>query len=198
MAAITVNKSTTIGGLAFSGIQSIEEEGELSLETTPAACASGTLTTRTDNDTGVATVATGHGITTSDVVDVVWTGGKRVGCTVTATTSTTISIDAGSGDNLPVTTTALTVAKCTNLSAVLTGTNLVAIAISCQKACIVRLRGSTTDHLTVELAANGVYIWSTGNGDNPVTGDSIDTCRVSNKDSSNANRIRAGFLYAAV
>lgn len=76
----------------------------------PAALA-GTLTTRTDDDTGVVTVAAGHGITASDTVDVYWTGGRRYGVDVTAVTSTTISIDIGSGDNLPAASTAVTIVK---------------------------------------------------------------------------------------
>ena len=43
----------------------------------------GSLTTRTDNDTGVATLAGGHGIVTSDKVDVFWAGGRRYGMTAT-------------------------------------------------------------------------------------------------------------------
>ncbi len=60
------------------------------------------LTTRTDADTGILTVATGHGVTTNDTLDVFWSAGRIHGMTVTGTTSTTISIDGGSGDDLPV------------------------------------------------------------------------------------------------
>jgi hypothetical protein len=74
----------------------------------PAGIA-GTLSTRTDNATGVLTVPTGHGITTANMVDVYWSGGRRYGATVTGTTSTTISFNVGSGTNLPIATTAIVV-----------------------------------------------------------------------------------------
>lgn len=84
---------------------------------------SGTLSTRTDNDTGVVTVSSGHGITDTDTVDVYWTGGKRYNVDVTATTSTTISIDAGSGDNLPSAATAVTIVKQVAFNVLIDGDN---------------------------------------------------------------------------
>jgi hypothetical protein len=71
----------------------------------------GTLTTRTDNDTGVATLGSGHGLTDADMVSVYWEGGRRYGVDVTATTATTVSIDGGAGDNLPDESTPLVVTK---------------------------------------------------------------------------------------
>lgn len=64
------------------------------------AAQTGTLTTRTDNDTGVATLSTGHGIETADVVDVYWASGVRYGMTATVATNA-ITIDGGAGDSLP-------------------------------------------------------------------------------------------------
>ncbi len=78
-----------------------------------SAAIAGTLSTRTDNDTGVVTVAAGHGITAADTVIVTWvdTGVRyyRYNVDVTATGSTTISIDAGAGTNLPLATAAVTI-----------------------------------------------------------------------------------------
>jgi hypothetical protein len=73
------------------------------------AAQTGTLSTRTDNDTGVATLTTGHGIVTSgDKVDVYWSGGVRYGMTATVATND-VTIDGGGGDNLPAQSTAVTV-----------------------------------------------------------------------------------------
>lgn len=66
-----------------------------------AAQCDATLTTRTDNDTGVVTAATGHGIEGGDVVDVYWSGGVRYGMDVTDVTDNAITVDGGAGDNLP-------------------------------------------------------------------------------------------------
>jgi len=74
------------------------------------AAQTGTLTTRTDDDTGIATLSTGHGIETADVVDVYWSGGVRYGMDATVSVNE-ITIDGGAGDNLPVQDTAVTVVE---------------------------------------------------------------------------------------
>jgi len=71
-------------------------------------CYAGSLSTRTDNDTGVCTVVeTNHGITVSHTVAVWWAAGKRTGMSVTAVSGTVITVDGGSGDNLPALSTAI-------------------------------------------------------------------------------------------
>ena len=65
-----------------------------------AAQTDGALGTRTDNDTGVVQLSTGHGILTADVVDVYWVGGVRYGMDATVSTND-VTIDGGAGDNLP-------------------------------------------------------------------------------------------------
>jgi len=72
------------------------------------AAQTGTLTTRTDDDTGVATLSTGHGIESDDVVDVYWAGGIRYGMTATVAVNA-VTVDGGDGDNLPIQDTAVTV-----------------------------------------------------------------------------------------
>jgi hypothetical protein len=74
----------------------------------------GSLTTRTDNDTGVVTAGAGHGIATSDKVDVHWAidGVRYVRRGMTATVDgNNITVDAGAGSNLPAQDTAVVVAK---------------------------------------------------------------------------------------
>lgn len=69
----------------------------------------GTLSTRTDGDTGVCTLSSGHLITVSDTVSVWWSGGDRKGMTVTAVNGSLVTVDAGTGDNLPATSSAVDV-----------------------------------------------------------------------------------------
>lgn len=79
----------------------------------PAAKA-GALTTRTDANTGIITLASGHGITTSHIVDLYDTAGTtriRKNMTVTAADDTTITVDGGSGTDLPVVSTPLNVGR---------------------------------------------------------------------------------------
>ncbi len=69
---------------------------------------SGTLTARVDADTAVLTLASGHGITDADTVDVYWDGGHRNSVTVAAYDVATITVDAGTGDDFPAEDTTIT------------------------------------------------------------------------------------------
>ena len=68
----------------------------------PAAKA-GTLSARTDDNTGVVTLAAGHGLEVGDVVDVYWSGSGnyRYGMDVTVVDGNDVTVDGGAGaDNL--------------------------------------------------------------------------------------------------
>jgi len=81
-----------------------------------AVTADGTLTTRSDDDTGVLTMDDGmHGIATGDVVDVQWADGSRLAITVGTVAGTTVPIDGGRGDVLPAESTAVTVVRSANV-----------------------------------------------------------------------------------
>ncbi len=154
----------------------------------PAGIA-GSLTTRTDNDTGVVTFASGHGITTDHTVDLYSSAGVliRKDMDVTAVTSTTISIDAGSGDNLPVATTALIVARQQVVNAAIDGDAIQFIAICLEIPGTQTSHGraifedAATDDITeMDLVANGpVVINVSGGQTNPFEGDPVATCRIS-------------------
>lgn len=120
MAAVQLNVSLSINGVNTARQDNIETDSELTVgPVTLAAAVAGTLTTRTDANTGVVTVAAGHGITASDFVAVGWTDSEgrltcRMYCDVTAVTATTISIDLGAGTDLPALATEVTVGIVTN------------------------------------------------------------------------------------
>lgn len=61
----------------------------------------GTLTTRTDNDTGVITLGSDHQVVVGDVVNVSWNGGSRTGMAVTNVTNGAVTVDTGTGTVLP-------------------------------------------------------------------------------------------------
>lgn len=106
-------KNFQFPGMAFSNqaVAAVTFDTALIQTVDLPAGKAGSLTTRTDDDTGVVTVASGHGITASDFVDLYWSGGNRFGVDVTAVTDTTISINIGSGDNLPAQDTAVVITK---------------------------------------------------------------------------------------
>lgn len=87
--------------------QPVQFDNALSWETTLVALPanqSGTLTTRTADDNGVITLASGHGITNGPV-DVYWSGGQRRGM-VAAVAGDAVTVTGGAGDPLPPVSTA--------------------------------------------------------------------------------------------
>ena len=74
------------------------------------AAQTGTMTNKTDADTGVITLSTGHGIETADVVDVYFPAGVHYGMDATVATNA-VTVDGGAGDDLPENAIACTVVK---------------------------------------------------------------------------------------
>ena len=86
----------------------------------------GTLSTRTSDTQGTATLGGGHGITTGMEVDVYWTGGVRYGMTVGTVSGASVPLsDSGAGDVLPVETTAIIVAQRVEIGETIDGDALV-------------------------------------------------------------------------
>lgn len=173
-------------------------------EITLPAGKAGTLSTRTDANTGICTVSSGHGITADDTVDVYWSGGRRYGVDVTAVDATTISIDLGAGDDLPVATTAVVVCKQVVFNRSIDGDNLVGLSIQYEVAqgndsgfgCRVSLMDATADVIAAhDFAANkGIFYDKAVFDDipiaNPYTGDPITNGVASNGDGTYAAILR--------
>ena len=107
----------------FTGIVAVEKDLAALV-----AAQTGTLSTRTDDNTGVATLSTGHGILTNDVVDVYWDGGVRFGMLATVS-GNAVSLEGGAGDNLPAQDAAVTVVKQTPVEVNFDGDTLKVIGI---------------------------------------------------------------------
>jgi hypothetical protein len=171
-------------GVSLGSInQSVVRSGDakIELEIALPAGKAGTLTTRTDDNTGIVTVGSGHGITISDTVDVYWETGRRYGVDVTAQDATTISIDLGAGDNLPTATTAVVIVKQVPFNLALDGDNAKIVGVSYEVAgasgygCRVTLFDSADDTITgLYLEANAPNVVDVEGGQtNPYTGDPI-------------------------
>lgn len=176
----SLNYGISLGSIS----RSITRTGDSKIEAEIAlpAGTAGTLSTRTDNDTGVVTV-TSHSITTSDTVDVYWSTGRRYGVDVTAQTSTTISIDLGAGDNLPSSSTAVVIVKQVPFNLALDGDNAKIVGFSYELAadtsdgygCRVTLFDSADDTITgLDLDAFSPNVCDIeGGATNLYTGDPI-------------------------
>ena len=112
MATGTVTISANIGSVSRS--KTISRTGSVFADdVTPIAGKSGTLTTRTDSDTGVIT-SNSHGLTTADKVDVGWVDGDslnqaRARMDITSYDTNTITVDGGTGTVLPAQDTSVVV-----------------------------------------------------------------------------------------
>lgn len=180
----SINYSLNVNGLGGSITQAIQRiaDGGLPLEIPLPAGKPGTLSTRTSGTAGVATVGTGHGITTSNTVDVYFAGGVAFGCTVSATTSTTITFSSASGDSLPVVTTAIVVTAQVPFNVSILGDDLTFIAINqkfanqniTDQSQVTLLDVSSATVVQLDLEANTPRVWDVAGGsDNPFTGNAI-------------------------
>lgn len=108
MSTASVQAVSTSIGKTFTRQVTVTADGHVCKDPIIPAAKAGSLTTRTDNDTGTLTMTdSGHGIGTGNRLDVYWTNadgtqGRRIGMTVGTVSGTSVPIDGGSGDNLPL------------------------------------------------------------------------------------------------
>jgi hypothetical protein len=193
--AAKISLKTTVAGISIASEVNRTEEVETSFSATPDAGKAGTLTTRTDDDTGVVTIASGHGITTSDTVAIFWPGGSRHGMAVSASAATTITIDSGAGTVLPVATTAVVIAKESTHDLAIVGDDIVVLAIgSAKRASVNFLDGTDASLLRYDMTAKEGRLWFTDHGvTNPLAGDTVASVVLACGETT-ASEIRIGVL----
>ena len=178
------NLTLQAGGISMQASVNRAGDHPNSYEVPLPAGKAGTLTTRTDDNTGEATLATGHGIVDADVVDVYWSGGMRYGMTVGTVAGDVVPLDGGAGDNFPVVTTALVVTKQVTVNTQIDGDNVQIIGIAVEGgAGHVDMQDSGAATIAeIDLAANVPQVWDIagGNVTNPFTGNPITVTKASN------------------
>lgn len=194
----TVTESVSIGSLAFPKSTVLGGESQEPIQVSLPVAATGTLTTRTDDNTGVITLASGHGLTTGDVVDIYWSGGYRRGMAATVATNA-LTIDAGAGTVLPIATTAVKVGKVHDVTCPVASSLIQILAAIATGRCVLDfLDGSNASLLAIELEANNSYIWHASSGvTNPIAG-TVAKIRISNGISTAVNALKIGLLKNSV
>ena len=161
----TVVKSLAVGGRTFS--KSVTVNGDAGLVVEPSGGVEAALTgltwTKTDNDTGTVTLSGGHGIATSDVIDVYWSGGARYGLVATTTVNSVV-LDGGTGDNFPATSTQVYVKEAHSEVCSIDGSTLTAFYLYSAVAGRIRFMTGASESLGTTLAAGGTYAWVSGDG----------------------------------
>lgn len=199
MSTARIQISFSIAGITSTATVIREEEAvELHGLLLPAG-KSGELTTRTDDNTGVLTVESGHGITTADVVTVFWSGGYRAGMEVTATTATTISIDLGAGSILPIATTDVVVSVEVESAMLLTGDDIQVIYFNCANRVVVDVRDDAAASILYrDIASRESWSWIVDTGvTNPFATEDIGQLRSANGGTTEAT-LYVGILKSAV
>lgn len=131
MFSSAVSLRVTINGVLAAQNSTLEYNSQELISVDVPAAKSGTLTTRTDNDTGTLTMSSGHGFTDGQKLDVFWSGGSRRNMTIGTVVTNSVPIDGGSGDNLPTAATAITAMVPTQVVAEIDGDEVVALTVSC-------------------------------------------------------------------
>jgi hypothetical protein len=206
MPTLTYSLSVSGGGITIQKSMTRTGSGTIAVQETLPAAKAGTLSTRTDNDTGVATLGASHGITDGMIVDVHWSGGVRYGMTVGTVSGTSVPIDLGSGDNLPAQATAITVVQQTIINVLIDGDELEHLTISLETsdttlttAGHVLFEDAAGDDIKeLDLVANTPSVYDGAAAVAAFTGDVIVTCKASNANSTTTAELKIVGVYDAV
>ena len=192
----TISKYASIAGLSIQSSVVRNAPGQCAEEVTLAAAKAGTLSGRTDNDTGVVTLSTGHGILTGDKVTVFWAGGVRAGMSATVS-GNDVTVDAGAGDNLPNVATAVTLSKQTQVDIHFHGDNLAMVVAKSDKRGHVDFQTAADASVkATELPAGEDWAWASGQGiANPFAGQVVDKAMIANGDSAASAAVQIGVLH---
>jgi len=187
-----------VAGISINSTTSRTGDGSEAREVSLPAGQAGTLTTRTDDDTGEATLSDTPSVANGDVVDVYWSGGKRIGMDVGVVAGNVVPIDGGAGDALPAQDTAVIVTERVEETAMkFDGDDMKLLVVSCDQRATVDFEDSTPTSLAdVEIvAANEEYHWADDQGvANPLTGNAVDQIQCSNGSTTAATMKIAAIL----
>jgi hypothetical protein len=172
MSSATVVTEVTTFGRTTRRVVNVNSDGAVIKDPALPAAKTGSLTTRTDNDTGTLTMTAGHGISTGNRLDVYWTNpdgtiGRRYGMTVGTVATNSVPIDGGTGANLPVADTPVRamVPQTETFSvpdqAAMIG--LFASSAAAASTAIFRASGSTV-LLAAQMTQAQGYVWESTNG----------------------------------
>jgi hypothetical protein len=187
--------SGTVAGVTFSSIIELTADDSVAHEGTLPIAWAGTLSTRTDDNTGTLTMTDAlHDLDTGEHFDIYWATGCQRNCVAGTVSGTSVPFDLGVGDVLPLQTTAITAQTQTVIRQSFTADDLSHLIMACDQRCHVGFFDDTTEKLAVNLTAGNVWQWVTGVSTNPLAGYTIDNIKVTQANST----ITAHFALAGI
>lgn len=193
----------SLGGVSFAASVQLSADAVYSDVTSVPVAQPSTLSTRTDNTTGTLTMTnSSHGITTGAKIDMYFSGGlARRFVTVGTVSGVSVPFSAGSGDNLPIATTAVVACVPNKEPYPLTVANLIAMGLQSDFECQFTFMESdlTTEDRAVHIvpSANGIMtvsFWYLGLTSNPFTGTTVAWCYMSHGDVAAAHTMYAAHM----
>lgn len=196
----TISLSGDVAGKRFEGKIRRTGSTETNAQATLAAGVPGTLTTRTDNDTGAVTLSAGHG-QSNGTYDVFWSGatpGCRRGMTGVITVNS-LALDGGAGDNLPPAATAVVICKQTVVDFDSDGATIIlAVVGQTRRASVQFQQDDGTPILSLDLGRDGTdgepFLWASNQNVATPFGAAISKVALSNGGTGGANIVTIGVL----
>jgi hypothetical protein len=189
MSQASLATEVLVNGLTFRRTVAVATDGTLVKDASLDAAKTGALTTRTDANTGVLTMDSGHGITTGARLDVYWATGRRYGMTVGTVATNSVPIDGGAGDDLPADESAITamVPRLETFTVPAADLNALFVGCGAAQATAVFREADTTLVLAVTLDGGAdAYVWDEGSGVTTPFAENVADVYVSHGDSSQA------------
>lgn len=178
----TATSGFTGGGIQTSQAVTVSGENSVQANPTVVKAQAGTLTLRTSGTAGEITLSTGHGITTAQVVDLYWSGGKAYKATVGTVAGNVVPITAvAGGDALPVLNSAISVAPRNAVAFNVVGDNAQCLVAASQTSSgYVLFENGGTVHHVAYVTPSTPYIWTLASGvTNPIATDTVTTATFS-------------------
>jgi hypothetical protein len=203
MPSLNLNNTVTGLGANIGGTAVRTADGGGSLDPTIPKGYSGSLTTRTDNNTGTVTLSAGHAITTGMKVDIYWTGGVQYDVTVGTVSVNSMPFDLGVGANLPAQDTAVIVSPRVTINCTIDGDVMPLLAMKQEfaDASITALshidfHDAAADLIAaMDLEANVLHVYDIdGGASNPFIGDVITVAYASNSSTTTGATLRVVWL----
>ncbi len=178
----------TVAGLSFPTNLSVTSTLAPIFDQTVAAAKIGSLTTRGSATAGTLTMNAGHGFTTGARLDIYWDGGRRYGVTIGTVSTNSVPFTGGAGDDLPVTSTAVTAMLPTVVTPfAVTGDQAQAVLAGVGSAFAGTVIYAASDNSTILAilltSAIKSYVWVTGQGTNPLAGTTVAKVYISHSNS---------------